>query len=63
MGDDANRLVREGKMSITWNNRIKAMFDNSYWIQHMKQVSGGDIDLSSYQSVKANGPAIYKQIS
>ena len=50
-------------MSITWNNRIKAMFDNSYWIQHMKQISDGHIDLSSYQSVKAAGPAIYSQIS
>lgn len=50
-------------MAITWNNRIKAMFDTSYWIQHMKQVSGGHIDLSSYQSVKANGPAIYRMIS
>ncbi len=50
-------------MAITWNNRIKAMFDNSYWIQHMKQVSGGDIDLSSYQSVRAAGPIIDDRIS
>jgi hypothetical protein len=50
-------------MPVTWNNRIKAMFDNSYWVLHMRQVSGGHIDLSSYQSVQASALTIYDRIS
>jgi hypothetical protein len=48
--------------SITWTNTIKAQF-TQFDIDHMKQVSGGSLDLSSYASVKANGSGVYSMVS
>lgn len=47
---------------VTWTNTIKNQF-KTFDIDHMKQVSGGDIDLSDYASTKRNGDDIYYQVS
>jgi hypothetical protein len=48
--------------SITWTNTIQGQF-TQFDIDHMKQVSGGSLDLSSYASVKANGSGVYSMVS
>jgi hypothetical protein len=48
-------------MAITWLNPIKGYLAPS--AAHMKQVTGGAIDLSSYISVKTNLSDIWDQIS
>jgi hypothetical protein len=49
-------------MAITWNNTIKQQF-KPFDINHMRQVTGGDIDLSSFASVKANADRIFEMVS
>lgn len=48
--------------TVTWTNTIKGQF-TQLDVDHMRQVSGGSIDLSSYTSTKANGPSIYGMVS
>jgi hypothetical protein len=48
--------------SVTWTNTIKGQF-TQLDITHMKQVSGGSIDLSSYASVKSNGNEIFAMVN
>jgi len=48
--------------TITWTDPIKGYF-KPLDISHMKQVSGGSIDLSDYNSVKTNGSDIYNMVS
>ena len=47
--------------AVTWQT-IKGQF-RPIDISHMKQVTGGSIDLGSYESVKANGLDIYGKVS
>jgi hypothetical protein len=48
--------------AVTWTNTIKGQF-RKIDIDHMKQVSGGSIDLNDYTSVKTNGDDIYGMVS
>jgi hypothetical protein len=47
---------------ITWTNNIQQMFTQED-IDHMKQVTGGALDLSSYNSVKIWASKIYQEVS
>ncbi len=49
-------------MAITWNSTIKAQF-KQFDINHMKQVTGGDLDLGDYTSVKNNGDSVFERVS
>lgn len=49
-------------MATTWLNTIKGQF-TQLDIDHMKQVTGGSLDLGSYASTKANGPDVYSKVS
>jgi hypothetical protein len=48
--------------AITWTGTIKAQF-TQLDIDHMKQVTGGSIDLGDYASVKQNGKGIYSMVN
>lgn len=48
--------------NVTWNNTIKGQF-TQFDVDHMNQVTGGTIDLSSYQSTKSNSQRIYRMVS
>lgn len=48
--------------SVTWTNTIKGQF-TQLDVDHMKQVTGGSIDLGNYTSVKTNGVGIYRMVS
>jgi hypothetical protein len=48
--------------SPTWNDPIQSYFTSTD-VGHMKQVTSGRIDLSSYQSVSSNGSIIYSMVS
>jgi hypothetical protein len=61
-GDAGGGTVGGGGASITWNNTIKNQF-KPLDINHMKQVTGGDIDLGSFASVKANADRIFEMVS
>ena len=47
--------------SPTWENPIKNYFSSS--VDHMKQISGGNLDLSDYQNVVNNVKKIYAYVS
>ena len=47
---------------ITWTNNIQQMFTQED-IDHMKQVTGGALDLSNYNSVKIWASKIYQEVS
>ncbi len=49
-------------MAVTWTNTIKDFF-SWYDIEHMKLITGGSLDLSSYDSVKSNVDAIWGRVS
>ena len=51
-----------GSGGVTWTNTIKNQF-KPFDIDHMKQVSGGDIDLSDFASTKRKADDIYAQVS
>jgi len=59
---DVAAAAGAGAAAITWTNTIKGQF-TQLDITHMKQVSGGSIDLSDYNSVKNNGDDIYGMVS
>ena len=48
-------------MAVTWTNTIKGFF-RQYDIDHMKLVTNGAIDLSSYDNVKTNIEPIWDRI-
>jgi hypothetical protein len=48
--------------TVTWTSTIKGQF-RQLDIDHMKQVTGGSIDLSNYTSVRTNGSKIYDMVS
>jgi hypothetical protein len=47
---------------VTWTNNIQKMFTSTD-VAHMKQVTGGALDLSSYDSVKVWATKIYGEVS
>ena len=47
---------------VTWTNDIQQMFTPTD-VDHMKQVTGGALDLSSYQSVKIWASKIYSEVA
>ena len=48
--------------AVTWRSTIKVQF-TQFDIDHMKQVTGGTLDLSDYQSTKSNAQGIYRRVS
>lgn len=48
--------------SVTWSKDIQPMFTATD-VDHMKQVTGGALDLSSYTSVKIWATKIYSEVS
>jgi hypothetical protein len=54
--------VGAGAGGVTWTNTIKAQF-TPFDISHMKQVTGGSLDLGDYASTKANGSSVYDAVS
>lgn len=48
--------------AVTWTNNIKSMF-TQLDIDHMKQVTGGSLDLSNYNSVKIWATKIYSYVA
>jgi hypothetical protein len=48
-------------MAVTWTNTIKGQF-RPIDIEHMKQVTGGDLDLGDYTSTKNNGDDVYDMV-
>jgi hypothetical protein len=48
--------------SVTWTNDIQKLFTQTD-IDHMKQVTNGALDLSSYSSVKIWATKIYSEVS
>ncbi len=47
---------------ITWTNNIAKLFTATD-VAHMKQVTGGALDLSSYASVKVYASIIFTKVS
>lgn len=47
---------------VTWTNDIKQLF-TAEDISHMKQVTGGALDLSSYSSVMIWASKIYSEVA
>ncbi|MDP9263864.1 MAG: hypothetical protein M3O85_06035 [Acidobacteriota bacterium] len=47
---------------VTWTNDIAKLFTATD-VAHMKGVTGGALDLSSYQSVKIWAAKIYQEVS
>jgi hypothetical protein len=47
---------------ITWTNKVAKLFTATD-VAHMKQVTGGALDLSSYASVKIWATKIYSEVS
>lgn len=65
MGNTPNRehfAALSCPSSVTWTNDIQKMFTPTD-IDHMKQVTGGVLDLSSYSSVKIWATKIYSEVS
>jgi hypothetical protein len=48
--------------AVTWTNDIQKLFTSTD-VNHMKQVTNGQLDLSSYTSVKIWAHAIYSEVS
>jgi hypothetical protein len=48
--------------NVTWSGNVKQLFTSTD-VDHMKAVSGGNIDLSSYTSVKMWASAIYNRVA
>jgi hypothetical protein len=48
--------------AVTWTNTIKGQF-TQLDIDHMKQVTGGSLDLGSYASVKTNGNGVFNMVN
>ena len=48
--------------SVTWNNDIKQLFTATD-ISHMKGVTGGQLDLGNYNSVKIWAHKIYTEVA
>jgi hypothetical protein len=48
--------------SVTWTNDIAKLFTSTD-VEHMKQVTGGSLDLSSYASVKIWATKIYSEVA
>jgi len=47
---------------VTWTNDVQKLFTATD-VDHMKQVTGGALDLSSYSSVKIWATKIYSEVS
>lgn len=47
---------------VTWTSDIKKLFTQTD-INHMKSVTGGQLDLSNYDSVKTWASAIYNRVA
>ena len=47
---------------VTWSNNIQSMFTATD-VSHMKSVTGGQLDLSNYNSVKIWATKIYSEVS
>jgi len=47
---------------VSWSKNIQAMFTPTD-VDHMKQVTGGALDLSSYASVKMWAAKIYSEVA
>lgn len=48
--------------SVTWTNDIQQLFTSTD-VAHMKQVTNGALDLSSYDSVKVWASKIYNEVA
>lgn len=48
--------------SVTWTNDVQKLFTTTD-VDHMKQVTGGQLDLSSYASVKIWAHKIYSEVA
>lgn len=60
--DHAHFAALSCPSSVTWTNDIQAMFTQTD-VDHMKQVTGGALDLSNYNSVKIWASKIYSEVA